>query len=50
MFNTFNMGVGMACVVSAEDADKSIAAIKAMGENAFVLGEIADGDKDVRII
>ena len=49
MFNTFNMGVGMACVVSAEDADKAIEAIKAAGENAFVLGEIIEGDKEVII-
>ncbi|MBQ7014611.1 MAG: phosphoribosylformylglycinamidine cyclo-ligase [Clostridia bacterium] len=49
MFNTFNMGVGMACVVNAEDADKAIEAIKAAGENAFVLGEIIEGDKEVII-
>ena len=50
MFNTFNMGVGMACVVNAEDADKAVAAIKAAGENAFILGEISEGDKDVQIV
>ena len=49
MFNTFNMGVGMACVVNAEDTDKAVAAIKAAGENAFVLGEIVEGDKEVII-
>ena len=49
MFNTFNMGVGMACVVKAEDADKAIEAIKSAGENAFVLGEIIEGDKEVII-
>ena len=49
MFNTFNMGVGMACVVNAEDADKAVEAIKAAGENAFVLGEIIEGDKEVII-
>ncbi len=49
MFNTFNMGVGMACVVNAEDADKAVEAIKAAGENAFVLGEIVEGDKEVII-
>ena len=49
MFNTFNMGVGMACVVNAEDSDKAIEAIKSAGENAFVLGEIVEGDKEVII-
>ncbi len=49
MFNTFNMGVGMACVVNAEDADNAVEAIKAAGENAFVLGEIIEGDKEVII-
>jgi phosphoribosylformylglycinamidine cyclo-ligase len=40
MYNTFNMGVGMAAVVHAEDAEKALSILKEAGENAFVLGEI----------
>ncbi|MCL2054326.1 MAG: phosphoribosylformylglycinamidine cyclo-ligase [Oscillospiraceae bacterium] len=49
MFNTFNMGVGMTVVVDKNDADKAIAALKAEGEEAYVLGELAEGDGGVII-
>ena len=47
MFNTFNMGVGIVMAVSADTADKAIAAIEAAGEKAFVLGEVVSGDEGV---
>lgn len=40
MFNTFNMGVGMSVVVSAEDAEKALAILKESGEDAYIMGEI----------
>ena len=49
MFNTFNMGVGMTVVVDKADADAAIAAIKAAGEDAYVLGELVDSDMGVII-
>lgn len=49
MFNTFNMGVGMIVSVAAEDADKTIACLKANGENAYVLGELVEGSEGVII-
>lgn len=49
MFNTFNMGVGMTVVVDKADADKAIAAIKAAGEEAYVLGELVESDLGVII-
>lgn len=49
MYNTFNMGVGMVLAVAPENADKAVAAIKGAGEDAFVLGEAATGDKGVTI-
>lgn len=49
MYNTYNMGVGMCLAVAAEDADATIRAIKAAGENAWVLGEIVEGNKDIII-
>jgi len=47
MFNTFNMGVGMTVVVSADEADRAVAALRAAGENAFILGELFAGDDGV---
>ena len=47
MFNTFNMGVGMIVAVDKIDADKAIAAIKAAGEDAYVLGELVESEEGV---
>ncbi len=49
MYNTFNMGVGMVLGVADEDVDRTIAAIKAAGETAFVLGQIEAGEKGVTL-
>ena len=49
MFNTYNMGVGMALVVPAADADKSIEILKAAGQDAYVMGEIVAGEKGVEL-
>ena len=50
MYNTFNMGIGMVQAVRPEDADKTIAAVEAAGEKAFVIGETASGDKCAEMI
>ena len=48
MFNTFNMGVGMAVTVKREDADRAIEILHANGEpEAYVMGEIVTGDEGV---
>lgn len=47
MYNTFNMGVGMAICVDSENADKAVEILKANGEDAFVIGETVDGDEGV---
>ena len=52
MFNTFNMGVGMSVVVSAEDAEKALAILKENGEEAYIMGEIvsaASGSEKVEL-
>lgn len=49
MFNTYNMGVGMSIVVSGEDADKAVKILNANGEKAYIMGEIADGEKGIKI-
>ena len=42
MYNTYNMGVGMAIIVSKETADKAIATLKDNGVDAYVIGEIVE--------
>ena len=46
MFNTYNMGVGMAVIVAKEDVDKAVAAL---GCGAYVIGEIAEGGERVML-
>ena len=49
MFNTFNMGVCMSIVVSAEDAGKALEILRANGEDAYLIGEIVESDDKVTI-
>lgn len=50
MFNTFNMGVGMSIVVAKENASKAVEILKANGEDAYIIGEIASSDEKIRIV
>ena len=47
MFNTYNMGVGMSIVVPADEVQTALETLKANGENAYVIGEIIEGDDGV---
>ena len=47
MFNTFNMGVGMIAVVAKADADKALKVLRDAGENAYIVGEVVEGDEGV---
>ncbi|PKM62400.1 MAG: phosphoribosylformylglycinamidine cyclo-ligase [Firmicutes bacterium HGW-Firmicutes-21] len=47
MYNTFNMGVGMSVVVDAISADEAIRLLNANGEDAYICGEIAEGEGGV---
>ncbi len=49
MFNTFNCGLGMVIAVDPADADKTLEAIKASGEKAWIVGSVEAGDKGVEI-
>ena len=50
MRRTFNCGVGMVAVVSAADADATVAALAECGETAWQLGEIREGGSGVQYI
>ncbi|MGI6269366.1 MAG: phosphoribosylformylglycinamidine cyclo-ligase [Candidatus Howiella sp.] len=47
MYNTFNMGVGLMCVVPADQADEAVRVLTGAGETAYIVGEIAEGDGSV---
>lgn len=49
MYNTYNMGIGMMIVVDPADVDKTMAALKSAGEEAYVIGEIKAGEKGVEL-
>ena len=49
MYNTYNMGIGMMIAVDPADVDKTLAAIKAAGETAYIVGEVVDGEKGVTL-
>lgn len=47
MHRTFNCGIGMTLQVASADADRTMSALAASGEQAQVIGEIAAGDRGV---
>ena len=49
MFNTFNMGVGMSVIVAPEDAGRALAILRANGEDAYLIGHVAESGDKVRI-
>ena len=50
MYNTFNMGIGMIAAVDKEKADEAVKCLNACGEKAFIIGELASGERGVEII
>ncbi|MBR5459335.1 MAG: phosphoribosylformylglycinamidine cyclo-ligase, partial [Clostridia bacterium] len=47
MYNTFNMGVGLSIVVKPEEVDTALEILRANGEDAYVIGEIINGDDKI---
>jgi len=49
IFNTFNMGIGMVLAVEANKADEITAYLKSVGQDAYIIGSIAEGEAGVDI-
>lgn len=49
MYNTYNMGLGMVLALDPADVDKTLEALKAAGETAYVVGTCEAGEKGVTI-
>ncbi len=47
MFNTFNMGVGMIAIVSSSQAEHALSILREHDAEAYVLGEIVEGDDGI---
>ncbi|MFC4016694.1 phosphoribosylformylglycinamidine cyclo-ligase [Micromonospora sp. GCM10011542] len=47
---TFNMGVGMFAIVSAEDTDRALATLTGRGVEAWQAGEIIEGTGNVQMV
>jgi phosphoribosylformylglycinamidine cyclo-ligase len=50
MYRTFNMGIGMALVVSPRYVDRALAVLSRLGQKAWVIGEVTRGNRQVRIL
>ncbi len=50
MFNTYNMGVGMALITSKETVMDAIESLKANGCEAYVIGEIVESEDKIQIV
>ncbi len=49
MYNTYNMGIGMMLCVDADKADETVRRITAAGEKAYIVGEIENGERGIRL-
>ena len=50
MYNTFNMGIGMAMIVPEKDVEKSLQILKDCGERGYLIGEVVEGNKEIHIV
>ena len=49
MYNTYNMGLGMMIAVDKDKADEAVKLIEKAGEKAYIVGEIENGEKGIRL-
>ena len=49
MYNTFNMGIGMALIVKKEDAENAVKILEEQGEKAYIIGKVEEGNKEIKI-
>ena len=50
MYNTFNMGLGMIVAVDEKDVESTLSAIKAAGEEGYVVGHIEAGNFMLKVV
>ena len=47
MYNTFNMGIGMAVIVPENEVEKALNLLKEAREEAYLIGEVVPGNKEI---
>ena len=50
MYNTFNMGIGMAIIISKKDQEKALEILEQSGETVYIIGEVIKGNKEINIL
>jgi len=50
LYQVFNMGIGMTMIVAADKADAALRFIRARGQSAWSIGEVARGTGRVKIV
>ncbi len=50
MYNTFNMGIGMAVIVKKEETQKAIEILEKQGEKAYEIGEIVEMRQEGQVL
>lgn len=50
MYRTFNMGIGMILVVSAQNSDAVVDKLASLGEKAYRIGTVVEGNDEVRLV
>jgi phosphoribosylformylglycinamidine cyclo-ligase len=50
MYRTFNMGIGMALVVSPADAEKTLSRFAGLNQKAWIIGHIVKGKRGVTLL
>ncbi|MEN6310951.1 MAG: phosphoribosylformylglycinamidine cyclo-ligase [Acidobacteriota bacterium] len=50
IFRTLNMGIGMALVVSAGHAEKTVSLFAGLGQKAWIIGDVVKGKREVTIL
>ncbi len=49
MYNTFNMGIGLIMAVDPSIAEDVVRTAQELGENAYIIGKVAEGNGEVEI-
>ncbi len=49
MYNTFNMGIGMVLAVPAAIASQVVSEAEALGEKAYIIGEVVEGEERIEL-
>ena len=50
MYNTFNMGIGMAIIIPEDEKENALEILKQEGESAYVIGKVIKGNKEIKIL